>query len=300
MKHILKSFNIIVLIKIVLLTTLFATLSCSTSTIQSLKHKNKKEELIEVTPDIKDYVSNVVKPILDSYPEKDKLSVLIKVSNILIDESAGVNIHSINPKSYIFYDLLEKIKLGFFVSFKLSTEQKRNLKDWHEKYMQNDPADVFFAPSADEVIKYKAAFGCSHYARSFIAVVKALGLIEKPKNLRYVVSCVSKDYNEAFEKLDSKMTINGHQFVMVNINSKWFAINTSKSEWVAMPESFSPDFIQPPHNISVQFVSYLDITFLLRKIGKDYNDDCSDNSLTRLMNIYRSGNINSSNFGWEK
>ena len=295
LKHILKSINITVL-----LTILFATLSCSTASVQSLKYNDDKENLIEVTPVVKDYVSNVVKPVLDSYPEKDKLSVLIKVSKMLTDEKTGVNKNSIKPSSYIYYNLLEKVKLGFLVSFTMSVEQKRNLKDWHEKYMKKDPADVFFAPSADEITKYKAAFGCSHYARSFIAVVKALGLMNKPEDLRYVVSCVSKDYNEAVRKLDNKMTINGHQFVMVDIKSKWFAIDTSKSEWVAMPENFSPDSIQPPHNISVQFTSYPGISFLLRKVGKDYNDDCNDNSRARLMNIYRSGNIMNSNFGWEK
>ena len=295
LKHILKSINITVL-----LTILFATLSCSTASVQSLKYNDDKENLIEVTPVVKDYVSNVVKPVLDSYPEKDKLSVLIKVSKMLTDEKTGVNKNSIKPSSYIYYNLLEKVKLGFLVSFTMSVEQKRNLKDWHEKYMKKDPADVFFAPSADEITKYKAAFGCSHYARSFIAVVKALGLIDKPEELRYVISSKADDYNKALEKMDSEMTINGHQFVMAKIDSKWIAINTSNSEWIAMPEVFSPDSFIPPKNIPIRFESYPDVTFLLRKIGKDYNDDCNDTSLAALMNISRSGNPQDSNFKWDR
>jgi hypothetical protein len=295
MKHMLKSINITVLLSI-----LFATLSCSTTSIQSLKHNDKKENLIEVTPVVSDYVSNVVKPVLDSYPEKDKLSVLIKVSNILIDESTGVNKNSIKPSRYIYYDLLEKVKLGFFVFFIMSAEQKRNLKEWHEKYMNKNPADVFFAPSADEVIKYKAAFGCSHYARSFIAVVKALGLMDKPEDLRYVISSKAYDYNKTLEKNDSEMTINGHQFVIAKIDTKWIAINTSKSEWTAMPERFSPNSIGPPGNIPIRFASYPDVTFLFRKIGKNYDDDCNDNSLAALMNISRSGDFQDPNFKWER
>jgi len=200
----------------------------------------------------------------------------------------------------IIYDKLEKIKLGFLMTFNLSSEQKKNLKAWHSKFMQKNPADVFFAPSADEIIRTKAAFGCSHYARSFIAVVKALGLVDKPEDLRYVISSKADNYNQALEKMDSEMTINGHQFVIVKIASKWIAINTSKTEWTAMPEGFSPDFLNPPQNIPIWFESYLDVTFLLRKIGKDYNDDCNDNSLAALMNISRSGDAQDSNFKWER
>jgi hypothetical protein len=256
--------------------------------------------LVEVTPNVAEYVSHTVSPIIAAYPEKDKLSLLLKVSEILIKPETGVDANKIKPSTYIIYDKLDKIKLGAMVSFNLSSKQKNNLRDWHLKFMQNNPADVYFAPSADEIIRHKAAFGCSHYARAYIAVVKALGLIDHPENLRYAISCRSDNYNQALEKLDGKMTINGHQFVMVRIDSKWIAINVSKSEWTAMPEGFSPDRIAPPHNVAVRFASYPDITFLLRKIGNDYDDDCNDNSLTNLMNIYRSGNAQSSEFKWKK
>ena len=165
--------------------------------------------------------------------------------------------------------------------------------------MQINPADVFFAPSADDIIT-KAAFGCSHYAGSFISIVKALGLIKEPEDLRYVVSSKADTYNQALEKSDTEMTINGHQFVIVKIDSKWIAINTSKSEWTAMPVGFSPGSVVPPKNIPIRFAAYPDVTFLFRKIGKDFNDDCNDNSLVTLMNIYRSGAANNSGFLWEK
>jgi len=295
MKHRVKLINITLL-----LSVLFVTLSCSTVPVQPFKHINDKENLIEVTPVVKDYAYNVIRPVLDTYPKRDKLSLLIKVSKILTDKNVGVNKNSIKPSRYIYYDVLENVRLDFLISFKMSDEQKRNLKHWHEKYMKKNPADVFFAPSADEIIKYKAAFGCSHYARSFIAVVKALNLMDRPEDLRYVVSCVSKDYNEALSKMDNKMTINGHQFVLAKINAKWIAINTSTGESAAMPKGFSPDSLNPPNNISLRFKSYPDVTFLLRKIGKDYNDDCNDDSLAALMNIYRSGDAQDSSFKWHR
>jgi hypothetical protein len=256
--------------------------------------------LVDVTPEVIEYATGTVKPILDSFSTTDRLSLLLKVSDILIDPEAGVQINSINPGTYIVYDMLDKIKLGFLKTFKLTSEQKQILKAWHSKYMDENPADVFFAPSAHEIIKTKAAFGCSHYARSFIAVVKALGLINNPEDMRYVVSCKADDYNEALEKSDIEMTINGHQFVMVRIDGNWIAINTSKSEWSAMPEGFSPDSVSPPKNIPVQFESYPDLIFLLRKIGNDYNDDCNDDSLSSLMNIYRSGDTQDDDFNWKR
>ena len=255
---------------------------------------------IGVTPQIRDYAINTVKPALDKHDTKDKLSLLLNVSDILIDPEIGIHTNEIKPSNYIIYDKLDKLNLGFLITFKLSPEQKKNLKSWHSKFMLKEPADVFFAPSADEIIKTKAAFGCSHYARSFIAVVKALGLINKPEELRYVISSKADDYNEALEKMDTKMPMNGHQFVMVKIDSKWIGINTSKSEWTAMPEGFSPDAVGPPKNIPIRFKSYPDVTFLLRKIGKDYDDDCNDNSLAALMNISRSGDTQDSKFKWER
>jgi hypothetical protein len=265
-----------------------------------LAFSNDEISLIEVTPNIRNYAINTVKPVLDSDAGKDKLSLLLKISEILIAPGIGIHTNEIEPSTYIIYDKLEKIKLGFLITFKLSSEQKKILKAWHSKFMWNNPADVFFAPSADEIIKTKAAFGCSHYARTFIAVVKALDLVDKPEDLRYVVSSKADNYNQALEKMDSEMTINGHQFVIVKIDSNWIAINTSKSEWIAMPAGFSPDSLSPPQNIPIRFKSYPDVTFLLRKIGKDYNDDCNDNSLAALMNISRSGDSQDSNFKWKK
>ena len=256
--------------------------------------------LLKVTPDIKKYAMNTVKPVLDSSVHEDKLSILLKISTILLDSEIGIDINKIDPSRYIIYDKFEKIKLGFLITSKLSSEQKNTLKTWHSKYMQENPADVFFAPSADDIITTKAAFGCTHYARSFIAVVKALGLIDEPEELRYVISCKADNYDQAFDNMDREMTINGHQFVLVNIASEWVAINTSKGDWVVMPEGFSPDILKPPNNIAIQFESYSDVTFLLRKIGEDYDDDCHDNSLTALMNIYRSGDAHDSSFKWER
>ncbi|MEW6673983.1 MAG: hypothetical protein AB1427_20005, partial [Thermodesulfobacteriota bacterium] len=99
---------------------------------------------------------------------------------------------------------------------------------------------------------------------------------------------------------DKEMTINGHQFVIVKISNKWVALNTSKAEWVQLPDGFTPETVAPPRNISIRFPSYPEVTFLFRKTGVDINDDCGDDSLIALMNIYRSGDKNNPKFKWDK
>ena len=256
--------------------------------------------LIEVTPAVKEYAFNVVKPILDSYDRKDELSQLLKVSERITDPELGVQTNAIKPSKFIIYDKLEILKLGILYTLNLTSEQKQLLKNWRSKFMQSNPADVFFAPSADDIIKTKAAFGCSHYARSFMAVVKALDLVTNLKDLRYAISSKSDTYNQALIKQDKEMTINGHQFVIVKISNKWIALNTSKAEWVQLPDGFTPESVAPPRNISIRFPAYPEVTFLFRKIGKDMNDDCGDNSFTALMNIYRSGDKKYPDFKWDK
>lgn len=280
-----------------LVTLILTSLFCS---IFLPAYSKDTGSLFEVTPAVREYAYNVVKPILDSYSKKDELSQLLKVSEIIIDPELGVQTNAIEPSKYIIYDKLETLKLGFLYTLNLSPEQKQLLKTWRSKFMQSNPADVFFAPTADDIIKTKAAFGCSHYARSFISVVKALHLVANPEDIRYAITSKSDNYNQALIKQDKEMTINGHQFVIVKISSKWIALNTSKSEWVQLPESFTPESVVPPKNISIHFASYPDVTFLFRKIGKDINDNCGDNSLIALMNIYRSGDKNNPNFKWEE
>jgi len=82
---------------------------------------------------------------------------------------------------------------------------------------------------------------------AFIAVARALSLVDNPEDLRYAISSKAENYYQDLEKMDIKTTINGHQFVLAKMDSKWIAINTSQGEWNAMPEAFSPDSISPPH-----------------------------------------------------
>lgn len=227
------------------------------------------------------------------------MAQLLIVSKTLIDPQDGVSINKMEPGKFMVYNMLSKAGLGAVSTVGLSPVQKQTLRRWHKKYMQANPADVFFAPSAHEIISTRAAFGCTHYARAFMAVVKALGLISRPEDLRYVIASKADDYNRALENQDVSATINGHQFVIVRIDSRWTAINTSKGESTPLAAGFDPDFCVPPHNIPIRFKAYPDVVFLLRKIGTNWDDGCGDNSLSALMNISRSGAPDNSAFLWE-
>ena len=257
------------------------------------------EPLLAVTPKVEQYSSTTVLPRLNDKRDQDGLAQLLIVSKTLTDPQDGVSINKMEPGKFMVYNMLSKAGLGAVSTVGLSPVQKQTLRRWHKKYMQANPADVFFAPSAHEIISTRAAFGCTHYARAFMAVVKALGLISRPEDLRYVIASKADDYNRALENQDVNATINGHQFVIVRIDSRWTAINTSKGESTPLAAGFDPDFCVPPHNIPIRFQAYPDVVFLLRRIGTNWDDGCGDNSLSALMNISRSGASDNSAFLWE-
>jgi hypothetical protein len=172
----------------------------------------------------------------------------------------------------------------------------------HNKYMLGHVAGIFFGPSANDIIKYRSALGCSHYARAFMAVAKALNLIDNPAELRYVISSKHDDYNKCVElKGRGCPTINGHQFVFMKNGDNWVALNTNKTnDYVVFPKGFTPDLKLKKTNIPIVFNKLPGMVFVLRKIGQDYSDDCGDSSLAALMNISRSGEPNSSELVWGK
>ncbi|WP_156921512.1 hypothetical protein [Desulfovibrio inopinatus] len=266
---------------------------------EQVKYSEQHESLLEVTHNVTHYSNSVILQQLAKEQDNDLLNKLLVVSKALLDPDNGISINKISPDTFMIYDMLETARLGFLSTIGLSPVQKLTIQRWHEKYMQTNPADVFFAPSASEIIATRAAFGCTHYARAFMAVVKALELLSNPEDIRYVISSKADDYNQAMENQDLSATINGHQFVIVRIDSQWIAINTSKGESTPLPVGFDPDSVAPPHNIPIRFQSYPDIVFLIRKIGTNWDDSCGDNSLSALMNISRSGASDRSAFLWD-
>ena len=180
----------------------------------------RDEPLLAVTPAVERYAREVVSPRLPARRNQDTLAQLLVVSKTLIDPHDGVSSNRMEPGKFMGFNMLGKVGLGAVSMIGLSPVQKQTVRRWHKKYMREDPADVFFGPSADEIVGTRAAFGCTHYARAFIAVVKALEIISDPRDLRYVISSKADDYNRAMADQDFRATINGHQFVIVRADSQ--------------------------------------------------------------------------------
>lgn len=266
---------------------------------------NNERLLIAVTDEVNEYALNIVAPKLKNNPHQDLLNQLLLVVAILLDSEEGIAISGLQPPD--FMNLLMNSKNKFIekdsetLSF-IATNNREAIRELHNEYMLQDPSGIFFAPSASDIIKYKSAFGCTHYARAFIAIVKSLKLIEKPEDLRYAIACSHDDYNECVSSSDKEdFTINGHQFVFVRIKEKWIALNTNRlNDYVEFPEGFSPDIDLAKTNIPIMFNGIRNEIFLLRKIGKNYDDSCEDSSFRKLMNIYRSGDNTSSQLNWSE
>lgn len=156
--------------------------------------------------------------------------------------------------------------------------------------------DAYFSPSAEFIAASRAAFGCTHFARTFIAIASHLKLTSR-HHLRYVVSCDSADYDDALKNSDTRKTINGHQFAIYKLNSNWHAIDATTGEIRCLPKTFSPESVNL-NNVPVRFDNYPNSSLLLRAVGSDIQDDCGDDSFDSLMNISRSGNSRESTFRW--
>lgn len=247
-----------------------------------------------------EYALSAIGPQISSSSEGDFEKLLV-ISKLIVDGRVGVGSEATEVNRIFIHYFLEKARLGYIYRMFLPTREAELLKRWYWKYVREDIPGVFFAPSGEEIVLTKAAFGCSHYSRAFLSIANAIGIPKDPERLRYAICCTAEDYNRALDAKDKSMTINGHQFAIYrNADERWIAINTSKAEYVELPHGFTPDAVRPPHNISIEFPSYPGVTFLFREISADSKSACNDDSLRKLMNIYRSGDSENSAFQWNR
>ena len=290
--------------KICLLIALLSLLLLPLGANAANDNPGADQSLLEVTQDVRNYAHNTVKPRLSHIPPNDRLLQFLEIINVLLDLKDGISSSGLSVPDFmgLAQDSGRQIVSPDSELLDDVPDNKREkLRILHNKYMLQQVTGIFFGPSASDIVKYRSAFGCSHYARAFIAIVKALQLIEKPTDIRYVISSKYDDYNKCVELEGADCpTINGHQFVFVKIQENWVALNTNKpNDYVVFSEGFTPDLNLKKTNIPIVFKKLPGIIFLLRKIGKDYSDDCGDSSLAALMNISRSGDANSSELRWD-
>ncbi|MBI4667889.1 MAG: hypothetical protein HY747_01690 [Elusimicrobia bacterium] len=271
-------------------------------------------DLINTTPIVEQYASGITAGFENNFSLEDKLKYIVH----FIHGEKGVGSGKLAPSTFFalhgvfqgkkIRNVDEMLSRGRNIPA-LSNMDRGALQSHlalYNKYAKTNPKKIFFAPTASDIIEHKMAFGCSHYARTFIAIVKALKLLA-PKDIRYVVSASHKDYDTACPRkktaYNKEMTINGHQFVMIRLDGHWWFLNTSNADFEKVPAQ-NTDYKST--NLAVQFPSYKNNHdsghdyLLVRYIGNDYNDGACDNSLENLANISVSGNKNANKCEWTR
>ncbi|MCK5106969.1 MAG: hypothetical protein KAI33_06210 [Elusimicrobiales bacterium] len=264
--------------------------------------------LLTVSPDIKEYALNISSGFKSDFSIESKIKHIIKY----IHGENGLNPKVFSPNG--FFNLhaafkgknIKRIgKIKDLPKFKKpDISVIKAYAQIYNKYMVPNAREIVFAPTASDIIKHRMAFGCTHYARAFIAIAKALKLF-KPEDIRYVVSSSHTDYNKACSSkgavYDGPDTINGHQFVLLRYDNSWWFINTSNKIFEKVP---AKNLDYRKQNLTVKFPSYAKNKgsghniLLVRYIGKNFNDGTCDNSFDNLMNISVSGKIDNNVCLW--
>lgn len=276
-----------------------------------LEEKSSCRSLLAVTPEVERYALDISSGFKEGATLESKLRHIIGY----IHGENGLNPRLFSPdKFFALHYALKGKKLKDIYSAKeiagfkdMSPAALEGYRELYNKYMVPDLKGIMFGPEAADLIKHRMAFGCTHYARAFIAVVRALRLVP-PSDIRYVVSSAHKDYGTACASAgavwDGKFTINGHQFVLIRYDGQWKLLNTSDKEFEIVPA--------PPalwdyalQNVTAEFPSYAERRemghnhLLVRYIGNDYADGVCDNSFGNLMRISVSGSSNDGKCAWK-
>lgn len=266
-------------------------------------------DLLAVTPSIGKYASDIAATFKTGDSAEDKVKAVIAYMH----GKNGIGTANFSPD--IFIRLHTAFKGGKITRPeeaakaiglpKTGSAARTAYNEIYDKYAVPDFRGVFFAPTASDIIEHRMAFGCTHYARAFIAIAKALKLFS-PADMRYVIASSHKDYGNACPVKSSQasgITINGHQFVLLRYNSHWWFVNTSNKDFEKVPAA-TLNYLE--NNLIVRFPSYAKNSnsghnmLLVRYIGESYDDGACDNSFDRLMNISASGKIDSDICLWKR
>ncbi|MFC1521858.1 hypothetical protein ACFL6Y_05570 [Elusimicrobiota bacterium] len=272
--------------------------------------------LLEATPIVAKYATQISSVFQENHTVADKLKIII----LQLHGENGIHSGKFKPDIFFkLHTLFNAKNISDIVEIREMARENQltdfdNIGDGklesyrllHNKYMQGHPAGIFFAPTASDIIEHKMALGCSHHARAFMAVAKALNLFA-PNEIRYIVSSSYKDYNAACphgkaSTYNEKDTINGHQFVLLRLNGKWQFLNTSNKRFELTPAGHFDSY--KFSNFAVTFPSYKQRDdsghnhLLIRRIGENHNDGVCDTSFLNLMRISASSRINSSECRW--
>lgn len=163
-------------------------------------------------------------------------------------------------------------------------------REIHNRYSRYGVSKLFFGPIAEDVIRFKIAFGCSHYSRAILALIRSSGIIPADE-VKYVVAVSTADQLKVCTVNAEEDMANGHQFLLLKLDGKWNYWNTSSPALELIPTKHqSPRMLL---NTVVKFASLHKMPdegrVVVRAIEGEDTDPICDGTLAELRNIYRSG-----------
>jgi len=272
--------------------------SCAHHEIACSDAKN----LSEPGPYIKDYVEkNIKNEIANINNLKDKVQRITEIFNSSKHRTyVGMNRITFNKiltrlpkvkdptKDRVLNNYLKKLN-----QISNTNWEMKDILDFYNKYPNKESEYYLFSISADDIVKFRMAAGCTSHAKAMMAIIKAALPKTDPKDLRYVITSLADNYNATCKKgapRKPKDTINGHQVVIMKIDGVWYDLSSFNINGLVRFGFQDIDGDINSKNIPIKFSFYNKLgSTLIRYIGRDYNDYGCDSSYLKLMNISASG-----------
>lgn len=159
--------------------------------------------------------------------------------------------------------------------------------------------DYPFSLTADDLLRYKIATGCSHAAIMFMSLARTLGY----DDIRIVTAIFNRSYNEKYCSggKDSKPDINryiySHKVVMVHIDGRYHLINTTNPELEIISSTYDGEPIDPATLIGKDILipSLIGVDdetgpmLRVRAIGENSGDYLNNDTVEHDVNILMTG-----------
>ena len=237
----------------------------------------------------KAYLTKLAPDLIIAKNTSEKLQVILSA----VYKKDPINVNHLNfqsfeqlTKKYGKDEIPSNTKLNL-----VAKEQSELYREMHNRYSRYGLSTLFFGPSAEDVIHFKMAFGCSHFARAILALVR-LAKIVPDDDVKYIAAVSMPDQEKICLSNTDDTMANGHQFLLIKINDQWKYWNTSAPKLELLPALNWRSWRD--QNEIIQFASLFKMPdngrVAVRAIEENSSAPLCDNSLEKLRNIYRSGN----------
>jgi len=196
--------------------------------------KDSCDKLTLAGPSVKAYAAKLEEKILKKASVRERLGHLLKTIHTLdpIDNNKpDLQVQAAIAEKFGADELPNSSLItGILKKFGSAAEANAEIyRQVHNLYGTKGMSFVFFGPSAEEVIRLRIAFGCSHYARALKALIIETGTLA-PVDVRYVAAVSTADKKKLCESKNQELMANGHQFLSVKIKGIWYYLNASSAD----------------------------------------------------------------------